>query len=1802
MPKVTTSSASSANVTITRLPGSKGPKKPKQKRWLPAFMQELEDTARGVFPGLAVLAKATYNDVDRIGFDLLPGNRAKSFQWDDIGDAVVEDYKQRYGSWDQFKEGVATRPLSFLLDVGTVATLGAGLLVTAPAKLTVAAARTGKAGASTAGQSSRLLRMAGFVARTPETEADAAAVYGKNSRAFHAGKELGVVRDVRRVGGQAVREGRFANVSSAGEATLLKPRRMNPLLARRDEVVRSGIDRLPRDLAMKAPVVGTAAARARQDRRKPALAADVRRMAMLREPAKRLQSLDGAEQVAWFFRHTGSDPVAYAAHLRRTADEAEMGGHDRAILEETLKRITDDDVLEAYRAPSQKVVNATRATKKLADEDMADLLRGFGFSDFDLLERRLLQERIVEGATSTRSHPEATVTAAGAARAAREAERAANQRQRTADQVASAADRAELRAMVPDRRMLGQADVLQQRAAATLEKPGRIERTARERAGREERVPLERMSAREREAAGEVVAPAVGSARAARMLEAARLRRERLAEHLRDVALSMRERVTTQRTARQELRNPRGRLQERSLSAEEAVKQAPDRVEWVPEPGEAPSPEQAELILKGMRNRLMRGRQYAGARVALRNWIAELYNEARYRTANPTSAHYQAERAAQRDVRDREARKKRGNEGSHGELMGIMDRHGVWSRQAATYADAAGPMRDMLVRAVKRSRGGGTGDRRRELPAYPTGSLEEALVGQGIHPEDPLANFPDDDAIAETIESWLEEKTAGAATIAEIARGVRSLDGGEIDQASAQDWVALTRSLNPEAGLDPSNSDVAWALAQELMPRSERVSLPDKVEFVDDLMHAMLRIFEDGDEAVTRSELLGPSEDVVGRLLEERLGIRDDEAGKLPSGAERAEAIQELAEQAGFDADYREAAVGLRWMERRYAEEGPAVFREERFVPDPAQTDFGTVLEFLPDLPAEVRRKLVEDAGSLTAKERSTVTRAAAELERAAGKLDKPTPAEVELRRVADQVDVVDVEEPIVRQSPEAARWQTAADRLQSQREAAATRMAREAARLRERAGNNKAALARAEAMREKAERLRTTPSRREKQLLERAARTKPAPLKGLRREPVEDWGRIEEELAEQFVREGMDPEEAAAAARSDVMVARADEEPRGYREQELVNPQTERLYIDEDAELVAEDGIEALEQRAEGASYFPHIPPKDRSFGTTARSTAAVKGEPKLPGNLAHINTGRRFSTGTFSMDPMQLLETATRLIRSRQARDLYEAGVAAGVPFDVDVYHRTGGSREWAVLDKTRLNGFSRQLAEADAQVSELEGLMDTSEFTSFVETVMDNMADSDRLARAGNREGIVMVPRAYYDRLTGDLATSSKAVQVLIDKPLAVFRSLVLFIRPAYYVNNIVGQTFIGAVKDGGPMFLPRYVAFLAAKGREDAARRLYGEVVNDRRTNMALWNTVLDRHAKELLGASFYDTDIRPGQTSWLAYQRMHGGSTKRKVAWLLQAPDGAARLGAILSDDLPRQYHFMRLLAPEIKDARARGMEGSDPEIANELLEDEVLRDRLIDETLADLIDYRAMSPFERTKVRRVIPFYGWLRGIGEWTVRLGYNEPGKAWTLAQIGQLGMRENEDWNEQVPSYLRGAIRIPGADGGMQRVIGTQGLNPLGTVADLTLVARGALSGDPRASLSGGSFVGQINPYARAFLQASLNEGKDFSTDLPMGTPWSTLNRAGSEAPVPGGWIGAGTLGFAGGLPVPMLYRRQRTIEQNMAQYGTPGTPTSINNSPFSHYVAGFAGLPVRDVNVAAARARLAREQAILNGEGF
>ncbi|MCR4340296.1 MAG: hypothetical protein NUW01_10475, partial [Gemmatimonadaceae bacterium] len=119
----------------------------------------------------------------------------------------------------------------------------------------------------------------------------------------------------------------------------------------------------------------------------------------------------------------------------------------------------------------------------------------------------------------------------------------------------------------------------------------------------------------------------------------------------------------------------------------------------------------------------------------------------------------------------------------------------------------------------------------------------------------------------------------------------------------------------------------------------------------------------------------------------------------------------------------------------------------------------------------------------------------------------------------------------------------------------------------------------------------------------------------------------------------------------------------------------------------------------------------------------------------------------------------------------------------------------------------------------------------------------AEADRVTVNGF---YIAVPKNMIARAAGEFLRSSQAVRWFLAKPTAVWRALVLNLRPAWLVNNIVGNHLLYAVKYAGPDGLRAYARAVKDMGKETSA---FKKLVED--------------HFPEQFSGTFIDTQ-RPGR--------------------------------------------------------------------------------------------------------------------------------------------------------------------------------------------------------------------------------------------------------------------------------------------------------------------------------------------------
>lgn len=149
------------------------------------------------------------------------------------------------------------------------------------------------------------------------------------------------------------------------------------------------------------------------------------------------------------------------------------------------------------------------------------------------------------------------------------------------------------------------------------------------------------------------------------------------------------------------------------------------------------------------------------------------------------------------------------------------------------------------------------------------------------------------------------------------------------------------------------------------------------------------------------------------------------------------------------------------------------------------------------------------------------------------------------------------------------------------------------------------------------------------------------------------------------------------------------------------------------------------------------------------------------------------------------------------------------------------------------------------------------------------------------------------------------------------------------------------------------------------------------------------------------------------------------------------------------------------------------------------------------EALRAMGDFTNLSPFERRVVRRVIPFYAWLRHMSQVAVRLPIEHPFRtAWMLNMSNVF--KDQEAWEEALPSFMQGFLPL-GGDATLSVQNFMPFSNPLaigqlgGNLSPQIKLALANLPGSPARGIN--AFTGK--PYSRP---AGTGRTNEFGQELP------------------------------------------------------------------------------------------------------
>jgi hypothetical protein len=409
-----------------------------------------------------------------------------------------------------------------------------------------------------------------------------------------------------------------------------------------------------------------------------------------------------------------------------------------------------------------------------------------------------------------------------------------------------------------------------------------------------------------------------------------------------------------------------------------------------------------------------------------------------------------------------------------------------------------------------------------------------------------------------------------------------------------------------------------------------------------------------------------------------------------------------------------------------------------------------------------------------------------------------------------------------------------------------------------------------------------------------------------------------------------------------------------------------------------------------------------------------------------------------------------------------------------------------------------------------------------------------------------GVRQVPKTYAAAYRREFGRANGMVRLLIDKPTSAWRSLTLKYRPAWAVNNLLGQHLLYAMANptlGGAVSYGQ--ALLGHRRNAEIMEETPGMRQGFATTQKGITHTggaqpIVDRSAtvKAVRGTA-----------------KAIGLPVRAVVYPIRKFGDGIQAINQ-LGENIPREAQFLHLLKKHL-------------DLTNKTLDEAVrtadpqLIQRLVDEVNSLQGDFGNLNHVERTVLRRALPFYSWFKVITKLTLKYAKDYPVR---LKMLQSMSNFLNEP-DTQMPSYLRGFVNLV-RKGQTVTGLSTTGANPFETVPQLLSAAGGVLHGKPTFGTDNPG--GLLNPGLQALFTGV--SGTDNFTG-------NTYRGPGANE----GLLGRATGQFLSGLP------EYRLAEQAA---GLGPKSTLYDQSKFlglPPYLWNYLGLPIRRVKLPEAHSR-------------
>lgn len=480
--------------------------------------------------------------------------------------------------------------------------------------------------------------------------------------------------------------------------------------------------------------------------------------------------------------------------------------------------------------------------------------------------------------------------------------------------------------------------------------------------------------------------------------------------------------------------------------------------------------------------------------------------------------------------------------------------------------------------------------------------------------------------------------------------------------------------------------------------------------------------------------------------------------------------------------------------------------------------------------------------------------------------------------------------------------------------------------------------------------------------------------------------------------------------------------------------------------------------------------------------TTSAVSPEPRFQRTQGTLAKGLRYS-----LDPKELLATSTNLLRTVSNREFISQSLYFAASIERKVKNPVTGEmttvreplvytgRQARSMDKSKwvavpVDAFTR--AEVWLRDWKPDGRgIDVDQ----VIMRLDAVSDSDK---------VYVFPKEFGDRLKYAWSNPSKFWRGY-DNLMQMWRGGLLALAPRWYINNLVGNT----------VFYGFYTGF---DGYSLRIARQIGDTA------------IPYRAYSDGFASQAYDQPGIPGAEG-------PDGKTKLGKKYF-SVVEGGYRLNSAIEGTIRKAAYIhaiRKLLADEgLLEKGVRGKYGKRRANDVEMMEaiasaPDYLKREAVKEMERWMGDYRNLGKFERSTIRRALPFYSWIKVINTWLFGLPFRSPLRAELMAIAGQIGNELAGD-RSYLPWWEQGRIEFSDSV-----ALRTSGLNPFQSVIEplLPLGTRGA-GWDNTAIEMVASLGGQMSPVFQGAMGVATGRqtfgDRDFTAPTGYGGSVSAYGR--------------------------------------------------------------------------------------------